>query len=356
LKLDLKTKYTVIGAMSGTSLDGLDLVCVLFEKKKKWEFELLKANTYSYSPEWKKTLAELHDQTPEIIKEIEKKYVSLLANHILNFSSGLHGIDFVSSHGHTVFHQPEQGITYQIGNTSALSGLTHFPVICDFRSQDVGLGGQGAPLVPVGDLHLFNSYTACLNLGGFANVSKGYESEVNAYDICAVNTVFNLLAKEKGLAFDAEGMIAKSGKLIPELFDGLNALDFYCKKGPKSLGIEWVNKEVFPLLDQYCSSPVEDRMHTYAQHIGVQIGKNFTELEEVLITGGGAYNQYLISLLRELSDANFILPESDIIDFKEALIFAFLGVLRIENEVNCLSSVTGSSLDHSSGVIFYPQK
>lgn len=342
--------------MSGTSLDGLDLVCVIFEKKKKWEFQILKATTYAYSSRWKKTLAELHQKSLEVIRETEKEYTKLLANSIATFTNGLDGIDFVSSHGHTVFHQPDQGVTYQIGNISTLSSLINLPVICDFRSQDVALGGQGAPLVPVGDLHLFNSYSACLNLGGFANVSKGYGSAVVAYDICAVNTVFNKLANEKALAFDAEGLLAQSGKFIPELFEDLKGLDFYKKKAPKSLGIEWVNKAIFPLLDQYNAYAVEDRMHTYAHHIGEEIGKNFSESEKVLVSGGGAYNHYLLSVLKAVSEAVFVVPEPDIIDFKEALIFAFLGVLRSENEVNCLSSVTGSSSDHSSGVIFHPQK
>jgi anhydro-N-acetylmuramic acid kinase len=340
--------------MSGTSMDGLDLVCVDFKKKKNWDFEILKAKTYSYSSEWKTCLTELHLQNSQQIKEVEKDYVNLLAKFILDFKSDIEGIDFVSSHGHTVFHQPDQGFTLQIGNTPQLSKLIALPLICDFRSQDVELGGQGAPLVPIGDLHLFKSYSCCLNLGGFANVSLPQKAQVTAFDICAVNTVLNVLANEKGLEYDSEGNLAQAGHLIPELLSALENLEYYQKKAPKSLGIEWVNEKIFPLLDQYRTNLVEDRIHTYTYHIAKQIGSIFKNTDSVLITGGGAKNNYLISLLNKFSKAKFSIPDPLVVDFKEALIFAFLGLLRIENRVNCLSSVTGASADHSSGNIFYP--
>jgi len=340
--------------MSGTSLDGLDLVCVDFKKKKNWDFEILKAKTYSYSSEWKTCLSELHLQNSQKIKAVEEDYVNLVAKFILDFKSDLEGVDFVSSHGHTVFHQPDQGFTLQIGNTPQLSKGIGLPLICDFRSQDVEFGGQGAPLVPVGDLHLFKSYSCCLNLGGFANVSLPQKAQVIAYDICAVNTVFNVLANEKGLEYDSEGNLAKAGNLIPELLSALDNLEYYQKKAPKSLGIEWVNEQIFPLFDQYRTHLVEDRIHSYTQHIAKQIGSTFIDSDSVLITGGGAKNDYLISLLNQFSKAKFSIPDLLVVDFKEALIFAFLGLLRAENQVNCLSSVTGASFDHSSGNIFYP--
>lgn len=342
--------------MSGTSLDGLDLVCATFEKKTAWEFEILKATTYAYTSEWKETLAQLNQHSPKKIKEIEKEYICLLADKILDFTTDLEGIDFVSSHGHTVFHQPDKGITLQIGNSVDLSRLINLPVVCDFRTQDVALGGQGAPLVPIGDLYLFKSFSACLNLGGFANVSKKKGFEVSAYDVCAVNTVLNKLAKEKELDFDPEGSLAQSGKNIPELFEALESLNFYTKKAPKSLGIEWVIQEVFPILERFANEAVEDRIHTYTRHVAKQIGERFTAKDTVLISGGGAKNLYLIAAIRSYSDASFTIPKVEIIDFKEALIFAFLGLLRMQNKINCLSSVTGSSKDHCSGQIFYPEK
>ena len=340
--------------MSGTSLDGLDLVCASFEKRDVWKFEIIKATTYSYSDYWKNTLAKLHKQNRSKIKKIENEYVHLMVSNILDFTEGLQDIDFVCSPGHTVFHKPDLGITLQIGNTADLSILTNHPVICDFRTQDVALGGQGAPLVPVGDLHLFGSYSACLNLGGFANVSKKGKNIITAYDICAVNTVLNKLAGEKGLEYDFHGSLAKSGKNISRLFDALEALDFYDKSSPKSLGIEWVVQEIFPIFEQFKNETIEDRIHTYTHHIGKQIGKIFSKNDKVLVSGGGARNKYLISIMKYYSRANFIIPKKEIIDFKEALIFAFLGVLRFQKKVNCLSSVTGSLKDHCSGKIFYP--
>jgi len=342
--------------MSGTSLDGLDLVCVTFEKKQHWEFQILKAKTFSYNKHWRKKLGQLHTQSLQKIKAVEDDFIVLMASCILDFTKDLGAVDFVSSHGHTVFHQPDKGITLQIGNTAVLSKQINLPVVCDFRSQDVALGGQGAPLVPVGDLCLFKNYSACLNLGGFANVSKTKESKVIAYDICAVNTVMNLLAQEKAMEFDTNGALAKAGKMIPELFNSLESLNFYHKKYPKSLGLEWVNSKVLPILDLFHQTAVEDRIHTYAQHIAKQIASNFLSSDKILVSGGGAKNHFLITLLKQNSKANFMIPDSEVIDFKEALIFAFLGLLRMKNEVNCLASVTGSKRDHSSGLIFYPEK
>lgn len=340
--------------MSGTSLDGLDLVCVDFEKTDEWNFRILKAQTYPYAAEWNMRLSHLHLQTSQHIRQVEEDYVDLLATYMLDFIEGLEGIDFVCSHGHTVLHQPSQGVTLQIGNTQRLSQRIKLPLVCDFRIQDVALGGQGAPLVPVGDMHLFKDYSNCLNLGGFANVSLPQKAQVIAYDICAVNTVLNTLAKEKNLDYDPKGKLAKSGRLIPSLYNALEALEFYQKKAPKSLGIEWVTQEIFPILNQFSTYAVEDRIHTYTQHIAQQIGSVFLDSDTVLITGGGAKNKYLVSQFQQYSNAQFSIPDPLVVDFKEALVFAFLGLLRFENQVNCLASVTGASTDHSSGNIFYP--
>ena len=340
--------------MSGTSLDGLDLVYVRFKNEKGWKFEIVKAKTYTYTLSWKKKLGKIATLSSEKIDEIETAYVKLLSECINDFKQGLPSVDFISSHGHTVFHQPEKGITLQIGTTPELSKQTNLPLIGDFRSQDVALGGQGAPLVPIGDLHLFKDYTACLNLGGFANFSSTSGEEVIAYDLCAVNTILNLLATEKGVDYDDKGHFAQSGKLLPTLFETLSTLEFYSKKGPKSLGIEWVQKEILPLLMQFNHESVEDRLHTYTQHIAHQISTSFSAGDRVLVTGGGAKNSYLIKTLSQISPAQFILPNTDLIDFKEALIFAFLGVLRKENQINCLASVTGAQTSHCSGIIFYP--
>jgi anhydro-N-acetylmuramic acid kinase len=346
--------YNVIGVMSGTSLDGLDLVAVRFSRKKTWSFSITKAKTYSYSPSWKSDLSSLSDKEDSEIESTEMKFIELLAEFIIDFKKDLGEIDAICSHGHTVFHKPDQGITFQIGNRQLLSDLLKLPLVCDFRTQDVALGGQGAPLVPIGDRELFSQYSACLNLGGFANLSRTADVGTIAYDIGAVNTVLNHLAQQLDLEYDNGGEIAKRGIFIPELGKKLDSLHFYQKQPPKSLGIEWVKSELFPLFKDFESHPIEDLLHTYTQHIGNQIAQNFSGTDKVLFTGGGVKNNFLIEVISRAIKCSFTIPDPQIIDFKEALIFGFLGVLRLENEVNCLASVTGSSIDHSSGIIFYP--
>jgi anhydro-N-acetylmuramic acid kinase len=241
-----------------------------------------------------------------------------------------------------------------MGNQPQLAQLLGLPVVCDFRKQDVNYGGQGAPLVPIGDALLFKKFSSCLNLGGFANVSFSKNKKTIAFDIGAVNTVLNLLAQQLNKPFDEGGKLARSGQCITPLMARLNAIDFYQKKPPKSLGIEWVNAVVMPLLVEFNTSKTEDLLTTYTLHIAKQIGQQFKKEDTVLVTGGGAKNTYLLECIKKNSEAQFILPEDEIIDFKEALIFGFLGVLRLRNEINCLASVTGASKDHSSGTIFYP--
>jgi anhydro-N-acetylmuramic acid kinase len=225
--------------------------------------------------------------------------------------------------------------------------------ICDFRKQDVKLGGQGAPLVPIGDKILFSDYTACLNLGGFANISKQVKHERIAYDICSVNLVFNYLAQKKSMLYDINGELARSGNLLTSLFDKLNKIDFYNLPYPKSLGIEWNVKEIYPIIEEELKrSDLEDVIHTYLMHIVLKITDCFQDDDKVLVTGGGALNKFLIEILKSRTKADIILPSRDLINYKEALIFGLLGLLRFLNINNCLSSVTGASRDHCSGNIF----
>ena len=342
--------------MSGTSLDGVDIVYVYFILGKEWSFSILASQTVSYNTYWEKKLSELSNSSNEIIIKENESYTSYLAEIILQFVkvNNLFEIDAVCSHGHTLFHQPEKGYTFQMGNEKKLAEIIGCPVVCDFRVQDVALGGQGAPLVPVGDLLLFKEYDACLNLGGFANSSMNEKDNLIAYDICAVNTVLNILAQKNNLKYDDGGNLAKTGNLIAPLSEKLKSLDFYSKRPPKSLGIEWVYKEIYPILKQYEDRKTEDLLNTYTKHIAEQIGKTFKKNQRVLATGGGVKNRYLMQLIKENSFSKFIIPSKEILDFKEALIFGLLGVLRLRGEINCFASVTGSTKDHSTGVIFQP--
>ena len=226
-------------------------------------------------------------------------------------------------------------------------------VVCNFREQDVKLGGQGAPLVPVGEKYLFSEYDSCINLGGFANISMTLDEKIIAYDICPVNTILNYLSNRINLDFDKDGEVSKSGNLIEGLFNKLNKIDYYDKTHPKSLGIEWVNSTIIPLLDIY-PNQIVDLLYTFSYHIAEQVSRNIIDEKNVLVTGGGAKNKFLINLINQRTKNNLIIPDNTLIDYKEAVIFGFLGVLKLLNINNCYSSVTGSSKDHCSGEIFLP--
>lgn len=351
------TKYHVIGVMSGTSLDGIDLIFTIFNFNTRWTYEIIKSETITYPFEWNQKLGNLVSLTMDELVKIDADYTQYLALIINDFKvrHSIKELDAICSHGHTALHQPDNGITYQIGNRAELASLLDEKIICDFRVQDVQLGGQGAPLVPIGDQLLFSEYNFCLNLGGFANISMEIDEQRIAFDICPVNIILNKYVKSLGLAYDDEGKLAKSGKTNEELLKKLNQLDFYSESYPKSLGLEWVNQLIVPLIDSF-NLKIENVLCTFCEHVAIQISKviNQRKHASVLITGGGAYNSYLIERLKYRTEHDLILPEKNLIEFKEALIFGFLGVLKLRNEINCLKSVTGASQDHSSGVIFMP--
>ncbi len=352
-----KSLYRVIGVMSGTSLDGIDLIYVKFNRKSQWNFEIIFGETIPYSIEWKETLRTLIDFSKEELLNVDISYTQYLGDVIIKFiqKNSIKEIDFISSHGHTALHDPSAGLTYQIGNIQLLSDVIREKVICDFRVRDVELGGQGAPLVPIGDKLLFGAYDICLNLGGFANMSFEQNGKRIAYDICPVNTVLNYYVSSIGLEFDENGDLAAQGNVHSRLLNELNNLPFYKMLYPKSLGLEWVKEIVIPIINQY-EIILEDVLCTFVEHISIQISSAiFNKGENVFVSGGGAYNTYLISRIKFYTSAKIIIPPHDIIEFKEALIFSLLGVLRDRNEVNCLASVTGAYKDHSSGKVFLPK-
>jgi len=291
----------------------------------------------------------LHIEFDNEIQEMNKTTINI--EFIVE--NTLDNVDFVASHGHTVFHNPAQGITLQIGDGKTINEITKLDVICDFRTPDVKLGGQGAPLVPIGDRLLFSDYSYCLNLGGFSNISYEYKGERIAFDICPVNIVLNYYANKAGVPYDKDGNIAQNGKIDIKLLNALNSISYYSAAIPKSLGFEFVEKEILPLIEKR-QLPIEDVLRTFIAHICVQISAclDGNEKSKVLITGGGAFNIFLMNELSKFTKNEIVIPSDEIVNYKEALIFALLGVLRSENEVNCLRSVTGASVDHSSGKIF----
>ena len=351
-----KHNYNVIGVMSGTSLDGVDLAHIKFHKDSNWSYEILETTTIPYTKNWLKILNTAVHFSKSELEQLNFDYTNLLAQMINDFifDFKIESIDAVCSHGHTVLHEPELGYTLQIGNLPIISELTNHTIVCDFRVEDVQLGGQGAPLVPIGDKLLFSEYDYCLNLGGFSNISFDEIGQRIAFDISAVNTVLNYYSKSLGLPYDDKGKIAKSGNFNSDLFDKLNDLDFYKLSFPKSLGIEFVNEFIFPLIESF-KIPTNDKMNTFVEHIAFQISKViYKKGASLFITGGGVYNIFLLERIKfHLPNNEVIVPDQKTIEFKEALIFAFLGVLKLRNEINVLSSVTGAEKDHCSGLIFW---
>lgn len=351
-----KESYNVIGVMSGTSLDGIDLAHINFTiKDHKWYYQILESETVSYSENWLNKLKVAVSFSEEKLIELNEDYTELLGQIVKSFIDNyqIKNLDAVSSHGHTILHQPQNGFTLQIGNLPKIASIIQEKVVCNFRVQDVELGGQGAPLVPIGDRILFSEYDYCLNLGGFSNISFEDDAKRIAFDISPVNTVLNFYANKLGLDYDDKGKIARSGKLNSDLLRKLNALEYYKKSFPKSLGFEFVKEIVLPLIEEYPIS-IEDKMHTFTEHIAFQTSIALPNQKgKILITGGGAYNDFLIERIQfHLPKLEIIIPDNKTLEFKEALIFALLGVLKLRNEINVLSSVTGAKMDHSSGVIY----
>ena len=355
--------YSIIGVMSGTSLDGIDLAYVKFtydlDKNKGWSFSLIQAQTLAYDQKWYSTLKQALHYDKQELEQLNHDYTVFLAGVIQDFIAcyDIVDVDAICSHGHTILHRPDLGYTLQIGNLPFLADLVNHTVVCDFRTQDVALKGQGAPLVPIGDALLFSHYQGCVNLGGFANISFTNEQNKRiAFDICPVNIVLNALVAKKGVWYDKDGELSKQGKVNQDLLEELNALDYYKKLPPKSLGAEFVEQYIMRILQKYSLSTC-DFLCTYTAHIVTQIKQTLENnaLHKVLLSGGGSHNTFLVEQLRHSSDVfELVVPPKDIVDFKEAIIFGFLGVLRLLGQNNILSSVTGASKDHCSGMVYQP--
>lgn len=345
----------VIGVMSGTSLDGLDITYCQFNRKdNRWQYRIVHAETIPYTPAWKKRLAGVEGLRALDLAMADADYGHFIGVQVTSFIKRYKiRPDLIASHGHTIFHRPQQAMTLQIGHGAAIAAETGLDVVCDFRTSDVALGGQGAPLVPVGDKLLFGQFTYCLNLGGFANISYENRRRRIAYDICPANIVINRLASKAGLEFDRGGSLAAQGNLNRALLRELDRLPYYSAPPPKSLGKEWVLSEFLPLLNS-CRIPLIDKLHTLSHHIAGQIaaGCGGHRKGTILVTGGGAYNHFLVDLIRMKTHHDVVIPDDPTISFKEALIFAFLGMLRISGETNALRSVTGARRDSIGGAIY----
>ncbi|MDX2188924.1 MAG: anhydro-N-acetylmuramic acid kinase [Bacteroidota bacterium] len=355
-----KNTFYVIGLMSGTSLDGLDIAYCKFEfNDDHIIYEIIEATTVEYPEFWLDKFASVRSFSGLELTITDRQLGVWMALQINNFiqANNIIKIDFISSHGHTVFHVPSEWYTLQIGNGASIAAITHYPVVCDFRSLDVALGGQGAPLVPMGDKILFSKYDFCLNLGGIANISYSQNDTLKAFDICPANMALNYLASQLGFAFDNAGQLGAKGKVNEALLNQLNDIDFYTQKPPKSLGIEGFNAHFKPILDR-SSITIYDKLATVCEHIAVQIkvviDNNDKNSSQMLVTGGGAFNVHLINTMQHLlgPKCKIIIPDEKTVKFKEALIFALLGLYRWLGKENCIASVTGASKNNIGGCIY----
>lgn len=353
----MRNEWDGIGVMSGTSLDGIDLAWCHFTRKEdgNWGYRIEHAVTVPYSNDFRERLANAPYLSALEYVKLNNDVAEVMAEGLNEWLGDGPRPDYIASHGHTVFHQPDIGLTTQIGNGAIIAARTGVTTVCDFRTTDVALGGQGAPLVPIGDELLFGAFDACLNLGGIANISYRADGLRIAYDISPCNMVLNELANRAGLPYDKDGQLSRNGHLIPELLAALNGLDYYRQPAPKSLGKEWYESVFHPVLEPFIEKhQLADVARTIVKHIAVQIAANVPMgAQSMLVTGGGAHHAFLTQQIQNQRDTlDVIVPDDLIIDYKEALIFAFLGLLRLHGEDNCLRSVTGAQEDCCGGAVY----
>ena len=335
--------------MSGTSLDGLDLAFCKFTDDDK--YEIVSFQSVPYPEDIALLHKTVHESEGEDLKNTETYYSDFVAQELVRFINGLEQEpQFIACHGHTVFHQPERKMTFQMLNGHIVLEHTGITTIFDFRSLDIALGGNGAPLVPIGDKNLFSEWDGCLNIGGIANISTDYNGQRRAFDICPANIVLNKLANEQDLPFDKDGNLARNGIINEQLLNNLNDLDFYKLFEAKSLGLEWIEDHFLPRLHGY---NFQERITTCTEHMAIQIANSIEKLgaRRILCTGGGVFNNYLIERIKAHTDTLIHRPDRNLIEAKEALIFAYLGKLRLENKVNVLASFTGAKNDSCSGIV-----
>ena len=351
---DMEGSTRVIGVMSGSSLDGIDLaLCEFKPQDKRWSFSLEKVKTVPYDDAMHQRLLQATEADALELARLHRDIGIAIGNACKDLLTGTHA-DAIASHGHTIFHQPDEGLTTQVGDGARIAAIAALPTVCDFRAMDVALGGQGAPLVPFGERALFPDHEAFVNLGGIANISIHHGTHPLGYDVCPCNQALDLLAREAGRPYDAGGALARSGELDHDLLAKLNALPFYQQRPPRSLGREWFDAHVKPLITS--KAPLPDRLRTVAEHIACLVARELdrTKAGNALFTGGGAHNTFLIERIAALGSARPELPSRETIDYKEALIFAFLGLMRLREEANTLSSVTGAARDSIGGAVYLP--
>ena len=362
--------YRALGIMSGSSLDGLDIAFVAFhENGGKWQYENIKSTTIAFTDDWTnrlKNATQLAAKDYVLLDTDFGRYIGQVVNEFIEENNLQFQVGIIGSHGHTTFHFPEQNTSCQIGDGASIAAITKLPVVTDLRNMDVALGGQGAPIIPIGEKLLWSEFNFLLNIGGIANISIKKDETYLAYDICSANAILNYLANQLNKPYDEDGNIAASGKLNTALLEALNAVDFYQKKHPKSLANQFGWDIILPILNKF-DIATADKLHTYTVHIAHQIKNNIAlhidkdaaHSNQFLITGGGALNLFLIHKIKEeLKDMNIevIIPNETTVQFKEAIVMALMAVLRWREENNVLSSVTGAQRNSVGGAMWMGQE
>jgi len=362
--------YRAIGLMSGSSLDGLDIAFVEFhEVSGKWTYDIIAATTYAYDENWSRQLSQaitLSGYEYQLLHTAFGHYCGDMVKRFIKEKGLEYKAQLIASHGHTTFHAPYLKMTSQLGDGAAIAASTGINVVSDLRAIDVALGGHGAPIVPIGERLLLQEHQLFLNLGGIANISCNIQNRHIGFDVCPANKVLNLLALHEGKAFDEGGKMASLGKRMPELLEVLNQLEYYGLPYPKSLANDFGTDVVYPLL-RNSTHHTANALRTYIEHICIQVKNAVQKILEsdgstvnrILITGGGAHNTFLVQQLKnELDPAGIevVLPSSDLIDFKEAVIMALIGVLRWREEYNVIASVTGATRDSIGGAVWIGQE
>jgi len=354
--------YRVIGLMSGSSLDGIDIVFAEFnETGGQWLYRVLAAGCEPYSNEWKSKLLKAKDLKAADYLALDTQYGRLtgqLVNKFILEHQLEHQVHLVVSHGHTVFHEPAKHLSAQLGDGASIAAITGLTVVSNLRSMDVALGGQGAPIVPMGERLLFPAYSRFLNIGGIANISFHTSGLCHAYDICPANRILNMLAAETGKEMDEGGAIARTGSVLTPLLEELNRLEYYSQKYPKSLDNRYGTDIIYPIIQQNTAT-IKDALRTYTEHIALQVAsavaQHETAVSPILITGGGAFNSFLIERIQAaLAPLGIegLVPEKETVQYKEAIIMGLLGILRWRESATVLTSGTGASRSSSGGAMW----
>lgn len=369
-----------VGLMSGTSLDGVDaaLVKIHEDEKGRIRYELIHFLTKPFSPGIKEEIEQaisLDQSNVQLICSLNFKLGYELADAVKfvckEAAFPLEKLDFVASHGQTIWHNPEKmgpfvPSTLQIGESSVIAYETNCQVVSNFRVMDVAAGGQGAPLVSYTDYLLYNDPERNIilqNIGGIANLTYlpkgGTVNDIVAFDTGPGNMMLDYIAsKYFNVPYDDEGNIARSGHVIPRLLKELMNDPYITKEPPKTTGREYFGTQyVDQIIERYPEEKKEDLLATFTHFVAESIGYNYMHfvgpVDRVIISGGGSYNTYLVELIcaNVACEVQVLEAYDENSNAKEAIAFALLGYQTLHGRTNNARNATGASKDVILGQI-----